>query len=448
MPGRHDRVPPYSEGAESSFLGAVMLDSIKIMNMAVEYGTQPEWFYVPSHRIVWEVMANMHQVRQVIDIITVTDRLRTTSKLDSVGGSIFIDKLMDSCPTKEHALYHLQIIKEKYNKRAMISHFREMEQLAYEEILAGEITGRSQVFMNSLDVREVRRKTPIETVRNAAKMLRTAQGTGFIGIPSRWLAFQRKLSGYRVRNMNIIAGRPGQGKTTWMCNESLFEGKEGYKVGIISLEMSEEELRTKHIIDELKINWADWINGHCTDQDIDRFQRCGERLCELPIKITDTSKSISQVLAWIWDNSDDLDIIWLDYIQAIRQTSSDSKNERERISAWSNAITSTAKETGLPVNVLCQFTRGPEYTDHKGKSRRPRLSDLHGSGSLEQDANQVIFLYQDLELDGERFSGNTRTMAEIAKNRNAAIGELMMTFAKTIGRFTTGEEQADLAWIN
>ncbi|GAG10160.1 unnamed protein product, partial [marine sediment metagenome] len=254
---------------------------------------------------------------------------------------------------------------------------------------------------------------------------------------------QNILGGYNRGETTIIAGLPKEGKTTLMLNEEDNMCRHEYSCGIISMEMSEEKLRTKMACDKLAYDMFKLKIGTATRAEIFLIHEEMERQTDLPLTVIDKSKDINEITSIMRDYQDDWDVVGIDYIQKIRPCQSDPHGTVERISNWSTAITNAAGDTDIATLLLSQMSR-EAATDHKGKRREPEPRFLKGSGALEQDLSQLVFVYQNLRYGNEIIPDNADTTFKVAMNRDGKIGKTDMCFQKSKQRFVIkGTEYAD-----
>lgn len=217
-----DRIPPYSDEAEQGVLGSILLDSVRVMDLCIDRGLIPESFYVPAHRLLYETMEEMARAATVIDVVTITERLRAADRLDRIGGTVVIDRLVDSTPTAAHAEYYIDIVRQKDLLRRIIDCARKSEQECYSsEESADLILGRAEQAF--LDISERRQGNMVpwpdavdETMGHIAKML--SDKSGLTGLSTGLLNLDKKLHGLRQSEMIVLAARPSMGKTSLAMN--------------------------------------------------------------------------------------------------------------------------------------------------------------------------------------------------------------------------------------
>ncbi len=451
-----DRVPPHSNDAEVAVLGAMMLGkeaSTKVIPIL-----SPDSFYRESHRVIYQAMVALADRNQPVDIITLKDELQRMNKLQDVGGSYYLSELNMRTPTSANAEYHAKIIFEKYLKRQMIQTAMEImgncfseTTDAFEEIDRAE----QQIFdiaESRTGSRSYRALKPLamETIELLEAMSsRFQDGGGVVGIPTGLSKLDAMTGGFQRSDLIIIAARPSMGKTAAslsMARNMAVDYKRG--VAFFSLEMSAQQLVVRLISAESGVNMQKLRTGDLKPQDWQNIVRTIHNLADAPLYIDDSpALSILELRARArqMKREHNIECIMIDYLQLMHAPKAESR-ERE-ISTISRGLKQLAKELNIPVIALSQLNRSVE--GRTGTNKRPMLSDLRESGSIEQDADVVAFVhrpeYYGITTDED---GNpTEGVAEliIGKQRNGPTGIAKVAFLKESARFENLAYQYDNA---
>jgi replicative DNA helicase len=375
-----------------------------------------------------------------VDIITVQDKLKEIGKFEEVGAS-YLASLLDSIPTTTNVEYYAKIVYEKYILRSIIKASSEIIDIAMGENVgideAVEIAERK--LIESIDIRRQHeyfklRDIVVETLRGVQKLAK--EKSLYTGVPSGYKSIDEMTGGFQSGDLIVFAGRPSMGKTAFALNLCLNFAKTGKKVLFFSLEMSKEQLVQRLLSTESGIDLKSLRTGNIRESDWDLILEAAITLSGLEVIIDDTpSASILDIKSKsrkIFAKEKGIDIVIIDYLQIIEVPKGVSvvRSRNEEIGFVSRSLKSLAKELNLPVIVLSQLSRSVE----KRVDKRPILSDLRESGSIEQDADIVAFLYRD-----EYYNPNTdkKNIIEIivSKQRNGPVGTVELLFKKEIGKF-------------
>ncbi len=428
-----DRVPPQSVEAEQSVLGSMLIEKDAILR-ATEI-LDPGAFYRDAHRKIFEAILSLHERSEAVDIVTVTEELRRRNQLEEVGGVGYLTTLANLVPTAANVEFYARIVEEKGVLRRLIQASSEIARRAYEgqDEIEDLLDGAEHLIFNLVQRRQ-RGCVPLKDVlaetfeRLADLYARQGQVTG---IPTGFEDLDNLTSGLHPSELVIIAARPAQGKTAFClniaCNVALTQR---IGVGIFSLEMSREQLAMRMLSTEAKINGQRLRSRNLTDQEWNKVTRTFANLNDAPIFIDDTPNIPLMELrakARRMKAEHGIGLIIVDYLQLIHHSRSRAENRQQEISEISRSLKSLARELQVPVIALSQLSRAVEQRQDK----RPMLSDLRESGSLEQDADLVAFIYHNPE------NGPDNNVVEliVAKHRNGPIGSVFFCFLKEIGVF-------------
>ena len=405
-----------------------------------------EYFYVPAHRTIYDVLVDLWNTRQGIDLITFTQVLRDRNLLDSVGGAAFVTNLFTFVPTAANVQYYLEIVRDKYILRQIISAATESVRRAYEE--QEEVDSLlDEVEQKIFDVGEDRFKGQMLSMKDHAmqaietiEKLYERKGS-ITGISTGFVEFDRMTSGLHPSEMVVIAARPSMGKTALAMNIAEYVAiNEKLAVGVFSLEMSSQQLVQRLLCSRARVNLQRVRDGFLGERDFPSLTAAASKLAEAKMFIDDSaSLSILELRAKArrLKAQQDVSLIIVDYLQLLRSTTRRAQDNRQlEISEISAGLKALAKDLKIPVIVVAQLNRQPEQRT----GGKPRLSDLRESGSIEQDADLVGLLVRpELYEEDEEARVEKAGEAEliIAKQRNGPVGEIPLTFLKEYTRFET-----------
>jgi replicative DNA helicase len=439
------RTPPHSVEAEQGVLGSMLISPRETIAECVEKINE-EYFYVPAHRTIYEVLVDLWNTRQGIDLITFTQVLRDRNLLDSVGGAGFVTNLFTFVPTAANVQYYLEIVRDKYILRQIISAATESVRRAYEE--QEEVDSLlDEVEQKIFDVGEDRFKGQMLSMKDHAMQAietieRLYERKGSItGISTGFVEFDRMTSGLHPSEMVVIAARPSMGKTALAMNIAEYVAiNEKLAVGVFSLEMSSQQLVQRLLCSRARVNLQRVRDGFLGERDFPSLTAAASKLAEAKMFIDDSaSLSILELRAKArrLKAQQDVSLIIVDYLQLLRSTTRRAQDNRQlEISEISAGLKALAKDLKIPVIVVAQLNRQPEQRT----GGKPRLSDLRESGSIEQDADLVGLLVRpELYEEDEEARVEKAGEAEliIAKQRNGPVGEIPLTFLKEYTRFET-----------
>lgn len=438
------RLLPQSPDAEKGVLCSCMLAPREVIGLCVEKGIGAEHFSIPAHGTIFSCMVKMWDRNEPVDFMLLTQRLRDEGTLDVSGGAAFVTDLFTLLPTAGNAPYYLEILEEKFLLRSMINVCTEYACRGYDEPEEPlQLLDKAEA-----DIMAIRRlKKTARTNLKAAVIevmgdLEAAYSGGgkITGLETGFADFDRMTDGLHKENLHIIAARPSHGKTAWLLNVIEHVALEmGKPVGVFSLEMSTKQLVQRLLCSRARINYFRWRDGQATDRDFPALQQAAAQIADAKLFIDDTAGlSIQETRAKArrWRAEHGIELIAGDYLQLFSSTSKRAKDSRQlEVSEVSTTWKWIAKELGIPAVVLAQLDR-----DVDKKQRRPRLSDLRESGSIEQDADLVAMLWREemyAENDDERDQLRGLATMAIAKARHGPLGEVPLTYLAEYTRFET-----------
>ena len=430
------RLPPQSLESEQAVLGGIMLENFAI-NRVVEF-VEPEDFYRESHRKIYRAMLELSERGEPIDLITLSNLLKSRNELEDVGGATYLSLLVDSIPTAANSATYAKIIREKSILRRLIHGATEIVTRGYEANDDVEhFLDHSEKII--FDIAQKRIKQSFFTMKEIVKQgfktieMMSENKEMVTGVPTGFVDLDRMTSGLQPSDLIIVAGRPSMGKTAFaLCIAAHAAMKKKIPCAIFSLEMSKEQLAQRMLCMEARIDSSKIRGGFLSESDWPRLtQACGE-LSDAPIFVDDTpAMNILELRAKArrLQKEHGLGLIVVDYLQLMRGFSNMDSRERE-ISEISRSLKALAKELNIPVIALSQLNRMVENR----KPPKPILADLRESGAIEQDADLILFLFREEVYDRETVN---RGMCEviIGKQRNGPVGEIRLTFLAPFTRF-------------
>ncbi|HEP1901909.1 replicative DNA helicase [Streptococcus pyogenes] len=439
------RVQPQDLLAEQSVLGSIFISPDKLI--AVREFISPDDFYKYAHKIIFRAMITLSDRNDAIDATTIRTILDDQDDLQSIGGLSYIVELVNSVPTSANAEYYAKIVAEKAMLRDIIARLTESVNLAYDEILKPEevIAGveRALIELNEHSNRSGFRKiSDVLKVNYEALEARSKQTSNVTGLPTGFRDLDKITTGLHPDQLVILAARPAVGKTAFVLNIAQNVGtKQKKTVAIFSLEMGAESLVDRMLAAEGMVDSHSLRTGQLTDQDWNNVTIAQGALAEAPIYIDDTPGiKITEIRARSRKLSQEVDgglgLIVIDYLQLI--TGTKPENRQQEVSDISRQLKILAKELKVPVIALSQLSRGVEQRQDK----RPVLSDIRESGSIEQDADIVAFLYRDNYYrkegdDAEEAVEDNTIEVILEKNRAGARGTVKLMFQKEYNKFSS-----------
>ncbi len=446
------KLQPQAVDLEEAVLGALMLEKNAIT--VVSDILKPESFYKDSHQIIFQVIKTLFSNAQPIDILTVTAELRKQGQLDIVGGAYFITSLTNRVASAANIEYHARIIAQKFIQRELIRISTEIQRESFEDSAdAFELLDSAERKLFEVSQGNIKRdyKQMNAIVREAIRDiegLKDKQG-GLTGIPSGFTKLDRITSGFQKSDLVILAARPGMGKTAMVLsiarNASLLsENARG--IAIFSLEMSNKQLVTRMISGESEISGEKLKKGTLAPHEWEQLNTKVARLSEAPIFIDDTpALSVFELRSKCrrLKEQNNIEMIIIDYLQLMRGDDANNKNgnREQEVSYISRSLKALAKELEVPVIALAQLSRASEK---RGAAAIPMLSDLRESGSIEQDADMVMFIYRPEYYGITEFEDGSSThgVAElhIAKHRNGSLDSVKLRFVHEFTKFKDLEE--------
>lgn len=424
------KLPPHDLEAERSVLAAVLIDPDAIVKVT-EF-LEPESFYQPKHQLIFEAMRDLYEKREPIDVITLTAQLKKKKQLTKIGGASELAELSNILSTAANVVNYAKLVQEKNVKRRLISLSSEMSELAFDESKNAKdiLDLAEQKVLNVSQAHSAKDFIPLkDTLVESFDRIDELQKSGgeLRGVPTGFQDLDRTLAGLQPSNLIILAARPGTGKTAFSLNiaqnTSVLSKK---KVGMFSLEMSKEELVDRLLVSQADIDAWKLKTGRLDQQDFLKLSDAMGVLADAQIFIDDTpGMSIYEMRtkARKLMTEHKINMLIVDYLQLAHGRTKD--NRVQEVAEISQGLKNIARELRIPVLALSQLSRAVESRGEKA----PQLSDLRESGSIEQDADVVMFLYRKDDDIREQVT------LKIAKHRNGALGEVELFFRGDRVRF-------------
>ena len=440
------RVPPQALQVEQSVLGAMLLerDAIPKTIEILPAGS----FYTERHNAIYEAILSLFERGNPVDLITLGDELKRRGKLEDMGGAYYLTELTSTVATAANVEYHARIISEKSILRNLIETMTSVISRAYDPSAdAFELMDEAESDIFRISDSQLRRSgvSMQEVLKETLTRLESIHGRegGITGVASGFKRIDQMTGGWQPSDLIIIAARPSMGKTAFalaVARNAALDPENPIGVAIFSLEMSAAQLAQRLLTSEARVDAQSARTGRLNDDDWPRLARAAGRLSEAPIYIDDTpALTILELRAKCrrLKAEHDIGLVVVDYLQLMRGSGMGKNSNREQeIAHISRSLKGLAKELDVPVIALSQLSRAVET---RGGDKRPQLSDLRESGSIEQDADVVAFIYR-----AERYgitvdeNGNsTEGLAEfiISKQRNGPIGDISLAFIRQHARF-------------
>ncbi|MBQ0110912.1 MAG: replicative DNA helicase [Oscillospiraceae bacterium] len=435
---------PFSVEAEQSVIGAVLIDPTA-MNYT-ENVLNADWFYLPQHKVIYSTLSEMYSTNRPIDFVTLFETLKKNGKLEEAGDKAYLMQIVDTVPSAANIENYVEIVKERHFARALLT----AAQTITTEVNAGgdaneHIDHAEQLIYDIRKGRDVTDLVPIkkiiqeETYVRLQKLADPETRSEYYGVNCGFAEIDETLSGFQKGNLIILGARPGVGKTSMALNMARHMAvKEKKTVCFFSLEMSRDEIAQRlisneasiesmHLRDSMKMQDDEWI----------RLAQASDILSNAKLYVDETPNlTVNKVKAKL-RRIKDVDIAIIDYLGLLSPVKS-RENRTQDVSEISRALKTMAKELGIPVLACAQLNRGSQA---KGTNQRPTLVDLRDSGSIEQDADVVMFLHKPEQNDDQEFNPTVELI--VAKNRHGNTPTIKLNFDGKYTRFTVQEHRFD-----
>lgn len=420
--------PPHSQEAEKAVLGAILREPATLNG--VSDGLIPDHFFLDIHRRIYQVMVDLDAASEPTDIVTVAEKL-ARSEGQEIGPGYLIE-LMEAAPVAQNATYYASIVRKHASLRRVITvcqstigrassaegdvgEFledieKEVLSIFNEQDREGGIVGAVKVLEDTIIELE-------EKLQNAGQPT---------GVPTGFIDFDAMTGGFQKSDLIIIAARPAMGKTALVLNLASNAAKQGFPVVVFSLEMSRNQLMMRLLSSEARVDSSRLRKGELSEDELNRLHVASRTIASYPLGIDETGGiSLMELRSRCrrWQKEHGLGMIIIDYLQLMGSSSKRADNREREIAELSGGLKALAKELKVPVIALAQLNRGPDTRqDH-----RPKTSDLRESGSLEQDADMIMFIYRDEYYNkNSEFAGKAEII--IAKNRHGSVDTVMLAY--------------------
>ncbi len=442
---------PYEPEAERAVLGAILLDPNALL-MVLEKVREDE-FYIEAHRLIYSTCIALQEHGQAVDLLTVTNHLREQGQLERVGGAAYLSSMVDALPDVANVTHYGEIVHDKSIKRQLIGAAQKI--LTTCSLDHGE--AREAVESAQRDVYHIAEDTLAGGLQHIRGLAETelqnieesrSSHSPLTGLDTGFVRLNELTSGFQSKDLVILAARPSMGKTSLgvnICTHAALRTNK--KVAIFSLEMSAEQLVRRMLSAEGRVDQKRLSGGYLAKSDWPKLEMAAQALQDADIWVDDSPGiTVLELSAKARRLKQDkgLDLVMVDYLQ-LMSGGSRFPSRNEEVSAISRGLKGIAKDLGVPMLVLSQLSRQPE---RRGGDHRPQLSDLRESGSIEQDADVVMFIIRPSVYDRD-VEDPRKAELLIAKQRNGPIGDIDLVFQHEFTRFEnadTSHREADAPW--
>ena len=436
---------PYSISAEQAVLGSMIIDPSCIDDIAVS--VKVDYFYLKQHQQIFNAISSMYQFSQAIDFVSLLDKLKKDGVYDESSGKEYLTQLVQKVPSAANVLTYVGIIREHYYQRAlMLAANGILKDVNENKLDSGKMLDAAEQRIYEIrDGREIGGLTHIksvilnETYDRLTKISDPETRNDYIGIPSGISELDRMITGLNKSDLIILGARPGMGKTSFALNIARNVAvNAGKTVCFFSLEMSRDQLAQRMLSSEAAIKSEKLRTGDLQPEEWTRLQQAGGNLSKAEIYFDETSNITVPEMKAKLRRMKKVDLVVIDYL-GLMHSPKHTDNRVQEISEITRSLKIMAKELKIPVIACAQLSRG---TETKGKSHKPALADLRDSGSIEQDADIVLFLYRESYYDNEKGadedkSDKNKSECIVAKNRHGEIGSVPLHWDGQHTRFTS-----------
>jgi len=424
------KIPPQNLDAEMSLLGAVLIDEETLADISEH--VKPHDFYDKRHGLVYEAMMRLYERHKPVDLLTLTEELKKKNDIETIGGSAYLTELTDYVPTAAHAEAYAELVSQKAIRRRLIKASGEISEMSFDEESSTEellAQAEAQLFAVS-DASLKNDLVPIETILTDSfdRMEELHRNKGQLrGVRTGWRDLDNMTAGLQRSDLIILAARPAMGKTTLVTNLAYNVATVAKQsVLFFSLEMSKEQLVDRMLADASGVDAWNIRTGNLSDDDFGKLSDAMGEMAEAPIFIDDTpgvSVLEMRTKARRAAHEQPLGLIIIDYLQLMQGSGKNDGNRVQEVSEISRGLKLIARELNVPVIALSQLSRSVETRS----PQIPQLSDLRESGSIEQDADIVMFIYREAYYNPETERENITDLI-IAKHRNGPTGKVELFF--------------------
>ena len=439
-----DKLVPHNSEAEEAVLGSLLIDPEALFR--VSPFLKPEDFFIQKNGWIYGTILSLHERREPIDFVTLCDDLERQGRLEEIGSAAYITQLINAVPSAIHVEAYGRIVEQDAIRRRLINAASRIAQLAYQEDQDVDLTvDRAEQALFSVSERRITRDlAPVQEIirryYDRIEYLYDHQDEP-LGVPTGFIDLDRLLGGLQHSDLILIAARPSVGKTSLGISIARHAADLGQHVAIFSLEMSSEQVVQRMVSAETGIDAQRLRLGDLREREWPLFVQATGRLSDLPLYIDDTpSISVLQMRtkARRLHAEHGIDLILVDYLQLMTAGDMRSESRVQEVSYISRSLKGLARELDVPLVAVSQLSRAVEQRSDK----RPILADLRASGSLEQDADVVMFIYRDELYNAETEKPNIAEII-IAKHRNGPTGKIQLFFRERLAQFLDAETRQE-----
>ena len=430
---------PASLEAEQAVLGAVLCDPRAYYQVAdILVSTD---FFLVRHQYIWQSINKIMQDHQTLDFVTLGNQLDTEGKLEEMGGNAYLTNLVNNTPSSVHAEIYAELVRRASVRRQTLDFAEKARTLALDEDLpASKLVGEIETLLYSIDKNRQHRDfvtldTALSDYYEHLEGLVSGEGLSNYGVPTGYKDIDVLLGGLQRSDFIVFAGRTGMGKTSWLLSTAINVARRDVAVVVFTMEMSIEQIVQRFIAMQSGITIQDLRNAKLSKDDFSRFVEVVSRLAGLPIYLDDspalTPRDIKTRCKRL-QHEKGLSAIIIDYMQLMSMGKSYRGNRVQEVSSISRMLKGIARDLNVPVLAAAQLSRAVEYREDK----RPILSDLRESGSIEQDADAVLFMYRDDYYNQELSEFPGLTEIHLAKHRHGPTGTVRLYFNEATTSFS------------
>ncbi len=436
---------PYSVEAEQAVLGSIIIDPQCLNDIAVNM--KSEYFYIPQHKEIYTALSSMYELSQTVDFVSLLEKLKKSGVYDDAGGKAYLTQLVQTVPTSANVLTYAAIVRDRYYARALMTAAQGIIKDINEDSEDADklISAAEQRIYDIRQGRDVTGLTHIksvienETYDRLTKMSDPETRGDYVGIPTGLGELDKMITGLNKSDLIILGARPGMGKTAFALNIARNVAvNENKTVCFFSLEMTRDQLAQRMLSSEAGIPSAKLRTGELEPDEWTRLAQAGDVLSKTQIYFDETSGITVQEMKAKLLRMKKVDLVVVDYL-GLMKSAKKTENRVQEVSEITRNLKIMAKDLKIPLLVCAQLSRG---TEGKGGSHKPALADLRESGSIEQDADIVLFLYREKYYDNEKKEDEDKgdpNKAEciVAKNRHGEIGSVDLYWNGQFTRFTS-----------
>ncbi|MBE6780881.1 MAG: replicative DNA helicase [Clostridia bacterium] len=436
---------PYSVEAEQAVLGSIIIDPQCLNDIAVNM--KSEYFYIPQHKEIYTALSSMYELSQTVDFVSLLEKLKKSGVYDDAGGKAYLTQLVQTVPTSANVLTYAAIVRDRYYARALMTAAQGIIKDINDDSEDADklISAAEQRIYDIRQGRDVTGLTHIksvienETYDRLTKMSNPETRGDYVGIPTGLGELDKMITGLNKSDLIILGARPGMGKTAFALNIARNVAvNENKTVCFFSLEMTRDQLAQRMLSSEAGIPSAKLRTGELEADEWTRLAQAGDALSKTQIYFDETSGITVQEMKAKLLRMKKVDLVVVDYL-GLMKSAKKTENRVQEVSEITRNLKIMAKDLKIPLLVCAQLSRG---TESKGGSHKPALADLRESGSIEQDADIVLFLYREKYYDNEKkededMGDPNKAECIVAKNRHGEIGTVDLYWNGQFTRFTS-----------